>query len=82
MKYTVYQIRYTEDEIAGINAGVVGILLANFVNPILLNSLDSTGSVFLLAIASLLVFSDRVPTWAIVLVSGLLGLILSIMELI
>ena len=68
--------------IAGINAGVVGILLANFVNPILLNSLDSTGSVFLLAIASLLVFSDRVPTWAIVLISGLLGLILSIIELI
>ena len=68
--------------IMGINAGVVGILFANFVNPILLNSLNSSGSIFLLAVASLLVFSDRVPTWAIVLISGLLGLILSIMELI
>ena len=40
----------------GVNAGVVGLLLANFINPILFNMVQEMGGLFLIIISSLLLF--------------------------
>jgi len=66
----------------GVNAGVVGLLLANFINPILFNMVQEMGTLFLIIISSLLLFISRLPTWSIVILMGLIGFLLSITHLI
>ena len=66
----------------GVNAGVVGLLLANFINPILFNMVQEMGSLFLIIISSLLLFVSRLPIWSIVILMGLIGFLLSITNLI
>ena len=66
----------------GINAGVVGLLFANFINPILFNMVQEMGSLLLIIISSLLLFVSKLPIWSIVILMGLIGFLLSIANLI
>ncbi|KPQ03050.1 chromate efflux transporter [Marinobacter sp. HL-58] len=61
--------------LAGVNAGVVGLLLAALYDPVWTSAVDSSGAIafVLLAWVSLAVW--RVPVWALAPVSALAGLV-------
>ena len=66
---------------AGINAGVVGILLAALYNPIFVSSINS-GADFGLAVAlGLILFVWKRPPWNVVLVAALGGLLIGLLGL-
>jgi chromate transporter len=73
--------RSFQSALAGVNAGVVGILLAALYNPIFITGVTSIGD-FALAIGLiLLLIVLKRPPWNIVLVAALGGLILGLLGL-
>jgi chromate transporter len=56
-----------------LNAAVVGLLLASFLNPILPESIRNCGDVLALGFGLWLIFKMRWPNWAIVVTLGLIG---------
>lgn len=61
----------------GINAGVVGLLLAALLNPIALHALHTAWDMLWLALALALLTVFRWPLWAYVLLCALAGMLLS-----
>jgi len=60
----------------GINAAVVGILFGAFLNPVWSSAIFNLKDIALAIFGFILLFFWRVPTWAIVLISGAIGGIL------
>jgi chromate transporter len=71
------QSRDASAALAGINAAVVGLLLAAFYNPVWVSGIHSPLDFLLAAAGFLALLSKRAPTWAIVIatvaVTGILG---------
>jgi chromate transporter len=61
----------------GINAGVLGLLLAALMNPIVLHTLHTTWDLLWLGLALALLVVFRWPLWAYVLLCALAGILLS-----
>lgn len=61
----------------GINAGVVGLLLAALMNPIALHALHTAWDILWLGLALVLLAVFRWPLWAYVLLCALAGVLLS-----
>jgi chromate transporter len=59
--------------LAGVNAGVVGLLLAALVNPVASSALRSGTDVVIVALLALALFLGRWPAWAVVLLSAVMG---------
>jgi chromate transporter len=66
---------------AGINAGVVGILLAALYNPIFISSVNSAADFALAVGLGLLLFVWKRPPWNVVLVAALGGLVIGLLGL-
>jgi chromate transporter len=57
----------------GVNAAVVGLLLAALYNPVWVSTIRGVPDFVLLLVASGLLFVARTPPWVVVVVTGLLG---------
>ncbi|MGE0094170.1 MAG: chromate efflux transporter [Alphaproteobacteria bacterium] len=62
----------------GVNAAVVGLLLAAFYNPVWTAGIRNAGDFVLAAIAFLLLFLWRTPPWAVVAISAAGGALLAL----
>jgi chromate transporter len=62
----------------GVNAAVVGLLLAALYNPIWTNGITGPGDFALAAAAFLLLFMWQTPPWLVVVVSALGGAVLGL----
>ncbi|MDA4111044.1 MAG: chromate efflux transporter [Thaumarchaeota archaeon] len=67
--------------IAGINAAVVGILLAALYNPIFLTSIMSPADFALAVVLGLLLFVWKRPPWNVVLIAAIGGLLIGLLGL-
>ena len=63
--------------LSGINACVVGLLIATFLNPIFINTIHYASDFGLLLTASIIIFLLKFPQWLSVLIMGLAGFILN-----
>lgn len=63
----------TQSALAGINAGVVGLLLAALYNPVWTSAILKPQDFGLALIALVALMFWRVPPWVVVLGSGMLG---------
>ncbi|MGK9044898.1 chromate efflux transporter [Mammaliicoccus vitulinus] len=66
---------YAEGFLKGISAGVVGILIAAFYNPIWTSSINSELDFVLAASLFILLIYFKFPSWAIVLIGVVLGIL-------
>ena len=57
----------------GINSCVVGLLMAAFLNPILISTINFSFDIALVILASIIIFFLKLPQWLSVLVMGLIG---------
>lgn len=64
--------------LAGVNAGVVGLLLSALVHPVASSALRSAPDVVIVALCALALWGARWPVWAVVLLSGTAGAIVSV----
>ena len=62
----------------GINACVVGLLIATFIDPVVVSTLDFASDYVLVIFASIVVLIFKFPQWLSVLVIGVGGLSLNI----
>lgn len=63
----------------GVNAAVVGLLLAAFYNPVWIAGIRNAGDFVLASVAFLLLFLWRAPPWAVVAISAAGGSLLAVM---
>ena len=63
----------------GINAGVIGLLVAAFYNPIILSSLSGLEDIILILIACVVLFFTKIPQWLAVFILSLSGWVLSLL---
>ena len=61
----------------GVNACVVGLLIAAFYDPIIISTLNFKNDYFLVLIGGLMVFFLKLPQWLSVLTLGVFGLIMN-----
>ena len=61
----------------GINACVVGLLIATFLNPVIINTINDVSDFGLLITASILILLFKFPQWLSVLIMGLAGFVLN-----
>ena len=61
----------------GVNACVVGLLIAAFYDPIIVSTLNVKNDYFLVLIGGVTVFYFKLPQWLSVLTIGILGFILN-----
>ena len=57
----------------GVNASVIGLLIAVFYDPIILSSLKNSEDTFLVILAFIILFFTKVPQWSAVLILSLCG---------
>ena len=62
--------------LSGTNAGVIGLLAATLVNPILTSSIRSVGDGALALVAFVLIHFAKLPAWVLVIVAALAGFVL------
>lgn len=67
----------TQAALAGVNAGVVGLLLAALYNPVWTSAISKPQDFGLALIAFVALMFWKAPPWLVVLVSGLIGWLLS-----
>ena len=63
----------------GINAGVIGLLVATLYNPIILSSLSGLEDIILILIACVVLFFTKIPQWLAVFILSLSGWVLSLL---
>ena len=63
----------TQSTLLGINAAVVGILLAAFINPVLTSSIAEIKDMVIAGIAFIALTWWKVPPWFVVIVCGFAG---------
>lgn len=63
----------TQSALLGINAAVVGILLAAFINPVLTSSITEIKDIVIAGIAFIALTWWKVPPWIVVIVCGFAG---------
>lgn len=68
----------TQAALAGVNAGVVGLLLAALYQPVLTSAIYSTYDIGLAVLALVALMVWRLPPWLVVIASGGLGWLLSV----
>tara|TARA_B100000945_G_C19858528_1_gene357300 strand:+ start:65 stop:352 length:288 start_codon:yes stop_codon:yes gene_type:complete len=61
----------------GVNACVVGLLIAAFYDPIIISTLNFKNDYFLVLIGGFMVFFLKLPQWLSVLTLGVFGLIMN-----
>lgn len=66
----------TRRVVAGLNAGVVGVLAAALWTPVFVSGVTSAGTLALAAAAFVALHSWRAPPWAVVLAAGVIGAVL------
>lgn len=71
--------RHMQAALLGINAAVVGLLLAALYRPVWSSAIFNVADFALAALALLALMRGRVPPWAVVLACGLAGWLLSVM---
>nr|WP_198675024.1 chromate efflux transporter [Aliidiomarina taiwanensis] len=71
------QQRSMQAALVGINAAVVGLLLAAFFQPVLTSAIHSLADVGFAALFLFALMYWRVPPWCVVLISPLIGVLLS-----
>ena len=64
-----------QSALLGINAAVVGLLLAAFINPVLTSSITELKDIVIAGIALIALTRWKAPPWLVVIVCGLAGLI-------
>ena len=69
--------RTTQAALRGVNAAVVGLLLAAFYNPVWTNGILTRADFALAAVAFLLLFLWRTPPWLVVLLCAAGGQVLT-----
>lgn len=74
----VRRLSYVQGALLGINAAVVGILLAAFYNPIWTSSIISTPDFVIASLLFCLLAFWKAPPWIIVVLGAVSGYILSI----
>ena len=63
----------------GINASVIGLLVAALYNPIILSSLSGLEDIILILIACVVLFFTKIPQWLAVFILSLSGWVLSLL---
>ena len=63
----------------GINASVIGLLVAALYNPIILSSLSGLEDIILILIAFVVLFFTKIPQWLAVFILSTSGWVLSIL---
>ncbi len=68
---------YIRNCLIGVNACVVGLLIAAFYNPIIISSLNGKNDYILVLLAGIIIFIFKLPQWLSVLILGVFGFILN-----
>lgn len=68
--------RYAQRVLAGVNAGVVGILAAALYTPVFTDGITGPGTLVLAAVAFVALNRWRAPAWAVVIAAAVLGWLL------
>ena len=63
----------------GINASVIGLLVAALYNPIILSSLSGLEDIILILIAFVVLFFTKIPQWLAVFILSISGWVLSLL---
>lgn len=63
----------------GVNAAVVGILLAAFYNPVFISGINSGSDFFLALLLFFLLFKMKIPAWMIVILGVVVGYLLQLL---
>ena len=70
-------IKYVRSSLIGVNACVVGLLIAAFYNPIVISSLNEKNDYILVLLGGAIIFIFKLPQWLSVLTLGIFGFILN-----
>jgi chromate transporter len=71
------QNKFLQNALSGINASVVGLLLAAFYNPVWTSAIFNSIDFALLCFLFLLLMFWKIPSWGIVVIAALLGIWIS-----
>ena len=70
-------LNYIRNCLIGVNACVVGLLIAAFYNPIIISSLNEKNDYILVLLGGVIIFVFKLPQWLSVLTLGIFGFILN-----
>ncbi|MAQ07813.1 MAG: hypothetical protein CMN50_08995 [SAR116 cluster bacterium] len=70
-------LNYIRNCLIGVNACVVGLLIAAFYNPIIISSLNEKNDYILVLLGGVIIFFFKLPQWLSVLTLGIFGFILN-----
>ena len=70
-------IKNVRSGLIGVNACVVGLLIAAFYNPILISTFSETNNYILVLLGGVIIFVFKLPQWLSVLTIGMFGFILN-----
>ena len=70
-------LNYIRNCLIGVNACVVGLLIAAFYNPIIISSLNEKNDYILVLLGGAIIFIFKLPQWLSVLTLGIFGFILN-----
>lgn len=70
-------IRNVRSGLIGVNACVVGLLIAAFYNPIIISTFSETNNYILVFLGGVIIFVFKLPQWLSVLTIGMFGFILN-----
>ena len=70
-------IKYVRSSLIGVNACVVGLLIAAFYNPIIISSFNEKNDYILVLLGGVIIFFFKLPQWLSVLTLGIFGFILN-----
>ena len=70
-------LNYIRNCLIGVNACVVGLLIAAFYNPIIISSLNEKNDYILVLLGGVIIFIFKLPQWLSVLTLGIFGFILN-----
>ena len=70
-------IKNVRSGLIGVNACVVGLLIAAFYNPIFISTFSESNNYILVLLGGIIIFVFKLPQWLSVLTIGMFGFILN-----